>query len=99
MQRGKKRSARGNEENRSGTNDPPEQGGDEAAGGRGDGCGPRQDFMHGGQGQAALGKKGIQRRQAEGQNPDGSGISRLSGDQPAQFMQDFGAFSAVWGEE
>lgn len=75
-----------------------EQGGDETTGGRRIGCGPGQDFVHGGQGQTALRKKGIQRREAEGKSPAGRGNPLLPQHQPAQFMHDFGPFSAVLGK-
>lgn len=75
-----------------------EQGGDETTGGRRIGRNPGQDFVHGGEGQAALRKKDIQRRQAEGKNPAGRGNPLLPGHQPAQFMHDFGPFSTVLGK-
>jgi len=73
MQRGEDLSARGDEEGRPGTNKSPEQGDDEPTGGRRIGCGPGQDFMHGGERQTALRKKDIQLRGAEGENPAGGG--------------------------
>lgn len=83
MQRGEDLSARGDEEGRFGINKSPEQGDDEPTGGRHIGCGPGQDFMHGGEKQTALRKKNIQFRQAEGENPAGDGNPFLPRHQPA----------------
>ena len=83
MQRGEDLSARGDEEGRFSRSKSPEQGDDEPTGGRHIGCGPGQDFMQGGERQAALRKKDIQLRQAEGKNLAGGGNPFLPRHQPA----------------
>lgn len=89
---------KGDKNHRTARRQAAEQGGDEAEGG-GPVCpGHRRDLMYGGQRQAALRQAGIQRRQAEGQDPVCGGDAALPEHQTPQFMHDFGSFSAVLGK-